>query len=54
MRASTDSLDKFIENENPYDEVPIDTLSRPQAKKSFVCNYVLYYCNNIWFVIEEE
>lgn len=30
MRASTDSLDKFIENENPYDVVPVEPLAHPE------------------------
>nr|XP_039270216.1 rho GTPase-activating protein 12-like isoform X1 [Styela clava] len=36
MRASTDSLDKFIENENPYDIVPLEPLARPKEKKTQV------------------
>lgn len=33
MRASTDSLDRFIENENPYDEVPFEPLLSPQERQ---------------------
>ena len=30
LRASCDSLDRFIENENPYDEVPFESkVSKP-------------------------
>uniref|UniRef100_H2Z802 SH3 domain-containing protein n=1 Tax=Ciona savignyi TaxID=51511 RepID=H2Z802_CIOSA len=32
MRASCDSLDRFIENENPYDEVPFESTFSPRVK----------------------
>ncbi|XP_078494310.1 rho GTPase-activating protein 12 isoform X6 [Ciona intestinalis] len=31
MRASCDSLDRFIENENPYDEVPFESTFSPRV-----------------------
>ena len=54
MHASCDSLDQFIENENPYDEVPFETSFSPrihQVATKVILKHSIYTIQYIYIIL---